>query len=284
MQLYTRKLNFNNTKLIQSLDSYLDSYTYEWLYQVSKGAIDKFLPKEIIAINYLVRSLKEEGLWDKFIAIYPFIGRTAELHSYNLISSSSWQITWYGTVSHNAYGVAGDGSTGYGNIAPIIDLFPAHNSGSQHASVYIYSNPTSFQSGRNTDANDGTVFIFLVADSTWVTTTTLMRGSIFRNDWNNPRRTGFTSVVGFFAASNLPSAPSQILRANGTNRSFAIANGATAPTTQQFDILRNSRGNATDYGDARINFYSLGSYLTEDQLIQLETIVQNYQTILGRAI
>jgi hypothetical protein len=36
------------------------------------------------AINTLVISLKNDGVWSRMVAIYPFVGGTADTHKYNL--------------------------------------------------------------------------------------------------------------------------------------------------------------------------------------------------------
>ena len=36
------------------------------------------------AVNRYVKGLKKNGLWDKFVGIYPFMGGTAASHSINL--------------------------------------------------------------------------------------------------------------------------------------------------------------------------------------------------------
>jgi hypothetical protein len=39
---------------------------------------------EINAIDFLTRQLLQSNLWDKFKAIYPFVGKSAPTHSLNL--------------------------------------------------------------------------------------------------------------------------------------------------------------------------------------------------------
>ena len=57
------------------------------------------------AIKDLIASLKMSGLWDKMVAIYPFIGGTANTHKYNLIDVSEHTISWGSGVTHSANGV-----------------------------------------------------------------------------------------------------------------------------------------------------------------------------------
>jgi len=73
---------------------------------------------QIAAVTSLVTSARVHGWWDLCDLIYPFVGGTAGTHAQNL-KSSSFTITWAGTVTHNANGITGDGTTGFGDTAYI---------------------------------------------------------------------------------------------------------------------------------------------------------------------
>src|SRR5690606_24652832 len=99
----------------------------------------------IYAINQLVLNLKYYNIWEKMIAIYPFIGGSANSHSYNLKNPSQFQITWNGTVTHDANGIKGDGATGYGNTGLNATLLSPT---SRHLSVYVSSDDISVTNPR----------------------------------------------------------------------------------------------------------------------------------------
>jgi hypothetical protein len=65
------------------------------------------------AINNLVTGLKANSIWDKMIAIYPFIGGTAFSHKYNLKNpadtNSAYRILFSGGVIHSSKGVIFNG-------------------------------------------------------------------------------------------------------------------------------------------------------------------------------
>jgi hypothetical protein len=69
------------------------------------------------AINNLVVGLKNDGLWDKMKAIYPFVGGTATSHKYNLKdprdSSDAFTLTFSGGWTHNSNGVTGNGTNAF---------------------------------------------------------------------------------------------------------------------------------------------------------------------------
>lgn len=67
------------------------------------------------AINTLVLSLKNDGIFSKLYALYPFVGTTSGSQSYNLINTGSNQMLWSGGMSFSVSGAAGNGSNAYGN-------------------------------------------------------------------------------------------------------------------------------------------------------------------------
>jgi hypothetical protein len=60
-------------------------------------------------------TVSDGNAWGKFTNgfIYPFVGGDATSHSKNMVSTS-YTITWNGTVTQDSRGATGNGSTGYG--------------------------------------------------------------------------------------------------------------------------------------------------------------------------
>ena len=67
---------------------------------------------EQAGIMTLVHGLAKIGV-SKFTAVYPFVGESAVPHAFDLMGN--YDITWSGGLTHNAQGVTGNGSTGYGD-------------------------------------------------------------------------------------------------------------------------------------------------------------------------
>jgi len=81
---------------------------------VQASGNQRLTPLQLAATSRLSREIFPIG-WSKFRAVYPFVGGAATAHSINLVSPTTNQITWFGTVTHNATGITGDGTTGYGS-------------------------------------------------------------------------------------------------------------------------------------------------------------------------
>jgi hypothetical protein len=55
-----------------------------------------------------------------FKFLYPFVGGSAVTNSFNLADPSVGRITWSGTVTHNANGITGDGTSGHGDTNVVL--------------------------------------------------------------------------------------------------------------------------------------------------------------------
>lgn len=92
---------------------------------------------QLYAVGVLCEGAVLLGGNAKFGAIWPLIGGTAAAHSLNLLSTS-FGLTWVGSVTHNASGVTGDGATGYADTG----YNPgASNTSSLHLGSYTVGSP-----------------------------------------------------------------------------------------------------------------------------------------------
>lgn len=85
-------------------------------------------------IDTYVKAEKANGSFEMFD--YPMIGNTAAQHSYNLVDTSKYQITWYGGWIHSELGAKGNGTNTYG----LTGFVPADEQD-------VYSNGLSYVSG-----------------------------------------------------------------------------------------------------------------------------------------
>lgn len=97
------------------------------------GGERAFTRDEIGAVSELADGLVQFNLWDKFIAIYPFIGRTANTCRLNFKNVNKYSISWIGGINFNNFGVTSEGGYGNTNI-PL--LFAANNIQNVHIAAY----------------------------------------------------------------------------------------------------------------------------------------------------
>lgn len=234
------------------------------------------------AINNLVISLKEANLWNKMVIIYPFVGGTSFKHSLNLKEPNrslshnkarrlTFQTDSYGNIDgasivHTPSGVNYKGGEAQGNVPLVLSsLFTANNF---HSSFY-YAGLT-------------------VSGGPW---------------WN-----GYTPITfrtpGTNAEINLHIAKpiSTYSKSNGVTMSVSTLNGyyiANSLTQNQFykdGVLMGTASipvGATMSNTSPVfavstviyqSFTTFGYGLTTTESQQLNTIVQNYQTDLGRTL
>jgi len=160
-QIYNRPLTsdeiWNNYQLtapryglgpVQNKPYTLDENAY--LFLQSAGITDPIITG---SIDTFVRGLKSASLWDKMIAIYPFVGTGST--GINLTGSHRWNLkepslvtypltftgSWIGSTSGSAPSGSGTNIT-MGGVTPTT-LYPFYNTQSAHISILSYDTPVS---------------------------------------------------------------------------------------------------------------------------------------------
>ncbi len=226
------------------------------------------------AIDTLVKSLKTNSLWTKFQAIYPFVGGTATTHKYNLKNpldtDGAFRLVFNGTVTHDASGVTGNGTTGW------IDTFynPRTSATLNDHSISIYGG-TNVAGGYDIGANDGTYENAIIARWT---------NNISYSQVNNASANTIASTDsrGYFMVSRTASNVVTTYK-NGT----AIINGTSASVNtpnRNYGLMVLNQTSRTGYSTRRLQFATIGTSLTGTQASTMYTIVQAYQTALSRNV
>ena len=236
-------------------------------------------PPQQAAITTLVLDLKSTGIWPKMVAIYPFVGGSSSAHSVNLKSPGTYDITWAGTVTHSANGVQGNGTNGRGKTGLV--PYTALTQHSCHISAYCRS--SNVNSGIDMGAWDG---------NRTITTSIRYTGDIYYhncNDSNFGNTTTVTNAQGFWVGSRTGSAITDLVAyKNGTAISSTgiVSNVGYDHPTVEFNLLALglSGGTGGYFSDRQFAFMSVGSGLTSTEVSNLYTLVQAYQTTLGRQV
>jgi hypothetical protein len=127
----------------------LDDNAYLFLSQ--SGITDPIITG---SIDTFVRGLKSNNLWDKMIAIYPFVGTGSD--GVNLTGSHKWNLkepslvtyplsftgSWNGSTSGSAPSGSNTNIT-VGGITPSSQYYPFFNTQSAHISILSYDTPVS---------------------------------------------------------------------------------------------------------------------------------------------
>ena len=229
------------------------------------------------AVCTLVTSLKSANLWTKFDAIYPMVGGTATTHMYNLRNpantNAAFRLSFIGGWTHSANGALPNGTNAYA------DTFYNSNSSAQlnnhHLSYYsrTQSNGTEVEFGSFDNPNGSLIEIR-------------------------------TSNISYFRINNNPGV---ITFSDSDSRAFYLANRTASnlinawrnsnKSVQSTSLISSARANLTYYLAAINNnnaplFYttkqcawaSIGQGFSDSEASTLYSIIQTFQTTLGRQV
>lgn len=244
-----------------------------WAFIVAAGLIDMVQKK---AVNNLVISLKNYGIWSKMKAIYPFVGGTASNHKYNLKDPRDLDAAFrmvFGTgATHSSTGVITATS---GTVSLNTKLVPSAVFSQNEISINAY-----VRSG--TSVNRLWSCIDVVARTIQAFANINISGAKFLSDCFNAdggtaRITASnTNSIGFFQMSRTFSPTKHAIYYRGSLVGSNATTGGNRPTV---DFQFSEVGNANEF-----SFASIGDPLTDTECANFYTSVQAFQTSLGRQI
>lgn len=216
------------------------------------------------AITALAKAIDAIGV-SKFSAIYPFLGGSAACHAIDLLGA--YPITWAGTVTHDANGITGDGSTGYGDTGLPCNTFTYDN---LCLGVYLrnsFAGNNSLLVGQYTGSYTG-----LFGNSS---------GQTFVSGASSATATSATVPTGHYCGTG----DSSLLTAYRAGASISTKASPTAATfnSTNYNLLRIASPAGT-YSLANLAFAHIGTRLTSTEVATLATAIQAYQTALGRNV
>jgi hypothetical protein len=215
------------------------------------------------AINTLVVGLKANNLWNKMRVIYPFVGGTATTHKYNLKDPTLYPINWLGAILHGPTGVTFLNG-GYGDV-------PTFNTNilSQNNTSFSYYNKTTLTTADtrffigNTGLQAGFTFGAGYAE--------IFGGNI--NTLGNS-----IGVIGYSIFSRTNSADFSYYRDSSLITTVTRTSGAPNSSTFTIGSLSGAQNSTTQLS----TFTTVGDGLSASEVTTLNTLVQAYQTTLGR--
>jgi hypothetical protein len=230
------------------------------------------------AINTLVVDLKAANLWSKFYAIYPLVGGTSTTTKYNLKdpqdTDAAYRITWNGSVTYSSSGVEGAG--GYGNTNLIWSAIPSYT---QYPFSTIYMNDSDYSlafdfGALNTTTNAQFIGLISYGDNTTYVRIQNSQGYLTYNQGgvNGLYSWGQNSVNGRF------------ININGTTVTTAAIGTFTAPDVKMFLLGLNIDNGINSPSSRRYAFAGFGEVLSSANASTLYTIVQAFNTTLGRQV
>ena len=219
---------------------------------------------EQLAIDTLVKQMKNDGIWTKMKAIYPMVGASAAACAQNLKSSS-----FTGTFTATGWTFASNGITTSGSPAYMdTGLNASGNLTTSNAHFSVYVNVLSGAGDRINGTYPG-IFIDQFSG------TSIYYGIGSENTASNAVNN--LGLIQVNALSNLG-----IFR-NGVNLQ-SKATGGTLPSRTLFLGASNGGSGGQFYWNGRMSFSSIGDGLTDTEASNFYTAVQAFNTTLSRQV
>jgi hypothetical protein len=260
--------------------SLMDSDTQAYL--AATGLDVSYAP----ALDGLVTSLKTKGLWSKMTAIYPFIGGTAALHRWNLKDprdlDAAYRLSYNGSGTHSTVGgfqanLTPDTTTNWAdtNLVPQGTLDPA----SIHLSLYslgaLSSAPRCDMGAYNWDGGGGRFHLIVhYTSGEWYY-------SLGHTGVPNVPQPGSGDGSGMFVSSRTGTNVETAYRNGVAVGSNAIGGGVLPTVSVLVGALHTY---VRECSNMKIGFSSIGSGLSNQNVADLYTVVQAYQTALNRQV
>jgi hypothetical protein len=230
-------------------------------------------PTQQAAINTLVVDLKGYSIWTKMKALYPFVGGTASTHKFNLKDprdlDAAFRLVFNGGWTHSSTGATPNGTNGYADTKLVAQGILGLNS----TSVGVYSRTNvdiSAPSIGNVTGGLGSEC------SLWLR---IGNNTVARvNAPNYPSISNLDSK-GFFIANRIMSSEIKVQIRNV--QYTGTFNTSNSLSTNTFKIGGVSPG----YFDTKELAYAfIGDGLTDQNMTDMNTVVQAFQTDLNRNV
>jgi hypothetical protein len=236
------------------------------------------------ALNNFDIGLISNSLDTKMKAVYPFVGGTAATHKFNFMNSAdtdaAFRLTFSGTWTHSATGGDPNGVNAFANTF----LSPSSILTLNSLSMGYYSRQTA--STIAIKAFMGS-FVGLTQETQLITNvggaTTTMFDS-YNITANQGRVSGtIASYLGLIIASRQSSTSSKIYK-NGSSFASISGSGGTQPNIPIYLSAGNLNGTGASFTDYECAFAFIGDGLTDTDASNYYTLVQAFQTTLGRQV
>lgn len=226
------------------------------------------------AVNTLFVDLKDEGIYSELKAMYPVVGATAASFAINAIGNTAFNLTFNGTFTFSSSGFNSTSSTSYAstNYVPLTE----HPGGTM--SLGAFANTTVSGPDNYTIGAFSAQSRFLAVDLA----PTLARGKYLQNTDNATVTVG-ANPFGFIQLTSDGITKYLNLNRNGVEYTASAAkDGTTLPDIEIYLCNINVLGSPYKLQEGRICFAYMGNYLTPAKTTTFATIVNAFQTALGR--
>lgn len=223
------------------------------------------------AVNQLVLDLKGYGIWTKMKSIYPFVGGTATTHKYNLKDprdlDAAFRLVFNGGWTHSANGILPNGTNAYADTFLVESNVLALNSA--HVSIYSRTNSTGLKCDVGGSGPSAQTNIFPNYSNTFYPRIQDINSGTSLN----------SDTRAMYMANRVSSSEAQGWR-NSTK--YTITSNSLGRNNLSYYLSAFNSGGY--YSDRELAFATIGDGLTDTEVSNFYTVVQAFQTTLGRNI
>jgi hypothetical protein len=240
----------------------------------------------IDALNAMDTSLISAGLLPsgtgagKIKALYPIVGGTAATHKFNFVNPAdtdeAFRLTFFGGITHDSTGMQGNGTNGYAN-----SFF--------NSDGLLEIDNLSFGFYSKTNVNENSYDIGSFSSSTTpancqshiqARNANFMFGAVNQDD--SAAIPSSTDSTGFHAISRINSTQ-ETRNIRGTNTTYSRVS-KVIPNLNMFLMALDFNGSAFGYSSRNYAYYYLSEGLNTTELNNLNTLIVDFQTTLGRQV
>lgn len=261
-----------------------DVVTYFAAIDAAGGTYD---PSAKTAYNTFVVTGKAQGWYSKQTAAWPYIGGNAASHAIDAINPGGpYTMTWNGTLTHDAFGVTPNGTTGYGNTGMNINTL--FNTTRKFSLIY-YTYDTGSQGGSGARCAIGagaTPVLRLFVDTFFDSITrrnhcAMISTTASATAFNS--YSPFTWAGGLFIGTRNSSTDIKLYLDGTQIGTSATAEAGTAlPSINLYAFAFNNNGTANSFMSHSGQYMAVGTEMSPTDASNMSAAMTTLQTALGR--
>jgi len=232
------------------------------------------------ATNTLFTELKTEGLYSKLIVWYPFLGGIDTSHAImGDRTQSTYDMTFYGGVTHSSNGIIGNGSNGLGITNYVNGSLPSTRT--QFLYNVLSTANDRYNSGGGNGSQNNIITRFAGGTNAFFAHGALQSytaGSIGQDDRGNLISSidGSNTLIGY--KNEVQAVNTTSSNSTGSNNYLSVLGNNTSIIPATPFSPTNQVSNAT------IAFYGHATYMTAAEMVKFSEIINDFQTTLGRNV
>ena len=292
--LYNSDKNISRYSIDTAINSYYSIYTSTvdtdaQAFITAAGITDT---TQQTAINKLVSNLKNIELWVKIKAIYPFVGGNATSHKFNLKDprdvDAAYRLVFSGGWTHSSTGALPNGTTAYADtkLYPSIlgyDI-PWGDKIGAYIGIYLRTNTnTDFDQIDMGSIEGGHIFLSAWSKGTAFNPYKNMAISRYSSSgiWSSST---YSDNRGWYSLNRIGSTGWVSFDRNNVILQNMFTGQNILPSTKSLYLGALNNNGPIWHSNREISMSIMGSSLTDNDKTNLYTIVEQFQTDLGRQV